>query len=189
MSETSDQVATTLTYGDLSFEIASLPASSINKLLKSGLAHFLGNEVASKVSTAKAKRAESDLGPMNDVEIAECKARFLAEAAESLRTGQVTHATRAPRGTAIDTVFNRLVTEKVKFLLNAQGISMPSGDKLVTLPNGATATRADLLERAKARYGEQLRREAEAEIAKRERDAKKSLEASKDSEGMESMGF
>lgn len=177
-------------YGDHEVDFTSLPPGSIAKLLRGGLAHFLGNETASRVSAEK-KTAEEQGVPLSPEDLAKVKADYMAEALENLRTGKVNTAVRGPRGTTLDAVFNKLVIEKATSLLRLNNLSMPSGDKVCTFPNGDALSRGQIIERVTKRYGEVLRVEAQKAMDKAQRDAAKALAAAQASgaEGIEALGF
>ena len=155
-------------YGEFTIVTAKLPEASVTALLRRGLAHFLGNEQASKVAAefkdnAEATQAEKD----------KFKAGCVTAALQALQDGTVGANTRGPRGTAIDTVIRGLAEKEVRDALKHLGVTMPSGDKVVKFADGQELTRAQLIDRRVAKHGERLKKEAEVEMNRREREAAK----------------
>ena len=65
-----------------------LPAQTIISFLTKGAAHYFGNEVASKVSTAKAK-AEEEGTALTPEQIVELKKGYLADAVKDALDGTI----------------------------------------------------------------------------------------------------
>jgi hypothetical protein len=167
------------TYGtDISVDLHSLPESSIHALIRRGMSHYFGNEVSTKVSAWKVARAEGALGAPNDAEIAAAKADFTQAALEALLSGTVGQSIRGPRGSSVETEFNRLAEEQAKAILKSAGMVMPTKDKTVRFGDGTELSRSDIIARVKAKFGAELRSKAEKNVADRDRAAQHtSLEA------------
>jgi hypothetical protein len=180
-----------VTYGEVSHSIDSLPAATLHAFVRRGMAHYYGNEISARLSQAKAKRAaDPELGPMNDAELVALEASLISEAKHHALQGTIgttRGGPRGPRGTGIETEFNRLCETKARDLMKAAGFVLPSGDKTITLANGDTLTRSDIIARVKVRYGEVLRTEAEAAIARRNREA--AALATKGAQSLEDLGL
>ena len=171
MSDTS----TTVKYGDFEVDLATLPQISVLAMFRRGLAHYLGNEQASKL-TAWAESHEKEHGskPADEARDA-AKASFQAAAMKALVDGSVGANVRGPRGSALETIMRGIAEKRVREILKQAGLSMPSGDKAVKFPNGTELTRADLIDRQLARNGDAIRVEAERELKARERAAAKAV--------------
>lgn len=157
----------TISYGDIKVDFNTVPAASLEAVLRRGVAHFLGNEQASKVASHFADQPDAT---------AEAKATFKAEcianALKALSDGTVGASNRGPRGSTIDTVIRGLAEKEVKAILKANGLTMPSGDKVIEFANGDKLTRAQLIDRRIAKEGERLKAEATKEMARTEKAAK-----------------
>jgi hypothetical protein len=190
MSDNTNGTGSTVTYGDHTIDVAALPEKSVMALIRRGVAHYLGNEQASKVSGWKAERAESG-NPANDAEVAAYKADRMAEAVKALMDGTIGSSIRGPRGTAVDTVIRQLAETEVKGILKANGLSMPSGDKVVEFADGTRLTRGQLIDRRITNHGDRLRKEAEAKIKADERKAQREVDAAKAAggQGVEALGL
>lgn len=155
-------------YGTHKIDTDKLPEKSVQALLSRGLTHFLGNEQASKVA-AKFKDQEGITDEMRNA----AKADFVANAVKALTEGTIGTRTGGPRGTGVDSVMRQLAEAEVKGILKHNKLSMPTGDKVVKFADGTVLTRAELIDRRIAKHGDRLRKEAEAEIKREEREAAK----------------
>ena len=177
MSET--VITSNLTYGDITIDFSALPPSSQFALARRGLAHYLGNEQASKVTSWKDAR-NADCNPPNDAEIATYKGDLITAALAALAEGKVGANVRGPRGMAAETVMRELAQKEVMGILAQVGLSLPAKkDAVVTFPNGDTFTRVQLIERRIERHKERLMKAAETELRARERLASKAAEGAK----------
>lgn len=184
----SDQV-TTFEYAGQQFDISAMPLPTVVSLVRRTVAHILGNEVASAIA-AKAEAAAATGTPLTDDQKAALKAQLIAEKANSIRTGQVSVTVRGPRGTALETIMRALAEGEIKETLKANGLTMPSGDKTVKFPDGQEFTRAVLIARRLERHGDRLRKEAEAEVKRRERAAGRAAkDAPEGATGAEALGL
>jgi GH24 family phage-related lysozyme (muramidase) len=165
---------TTITYGAHTIDTATLPEVSILSLISKGLAHFLGNEQASKVTRWKKDNESAD-----EAAVAATLAQYQADALVQLAEGKVgIHASR-PRGSALETIMREIAEKEVRMVLKQSNLTMPSGDKKLTFADGTELTRQDLLSRrlAHATHGPRIKALAEKELAARERNATKAMEA------------
>lgn len=155
-----------LVYGTATVEFDSLPAVSQRALAQRGLAHFLGNEQASKVA------GHFEGKEPTDDEKAAYKAECVAKALQALIDGTVGTRIGTPRGTQIETIMRRIAEAQVRAVLKGNGITMPSGDKVVKLGD-QEFTRAQLITRRleNPKFSESIRKEAEAEMKRVEKAA------------------
>lgn len=168
-----------VTYGAFTFDLSTLPESTLVAMVRKGISHYLGNEQASKVSTWAKARAESDLGAANDVELATYKSDVVAAAVASMHEGTVGANTRGPRGSSLDTEIKKIATKEIMDLLTQHGISKPKkAADPISFPNGDAFTLAQLVERRLAKFGERITNEAEANMrAAARRTAQEAAEA------------
>lgn len=157
-----------LEYGTHKLDTAKWPEKSVEALIRRGLAHYLGNEQASKVTAHFDDKPDA-----TDVEKAAFKAECQAKAIEALEKGTIGANVRGPRGSQVETIVRQLAEKEVRDILKHNGLTMPSGDKVVEFANGEKLTRAQLIERRVAKHGERLNKEAETEMKRREREAAK----------------
>lgn len=199
MSETNGSI---VTYGEHTIDLSTLPTVSLDSLIRKGLAHYLGNEQASKVTewkkqaVAKAVQAakglddagmkalladpafytevSKGLGP-NDAEVAAYKFDCIRNAVQALVDGKVGVGGSRPRGTALETVMRDIAEKEVRAVLKANNLTMPSGDKELEFADGTRHTRKGLIDRrlANPTHGPRIKAMAEKEIAARERMASK----------------
>lgn len=168
---------TPITYGDFTHaDLFTLPVGSIVALVSSGLAHKMGNEVASKVSAAKAKRAadttEGALGPMNDAEVATAQVDARKAMWEAIVNG--TLGVRGPAAPRVDPVTKRMreiAGDEVTATLKANKLAVPRGDKTVSFPVGdktESFTFGQLIDRrldpSRGPSAERIRKQAEREL-------------------------
>ena len=152
-----------ITYGTHTFDTAKLPEASISALLRRGLAHFLGNEQASKVAS------HFDGETPTDEAKAAYKAECVANAVKALHEGTVGSSTRGPRGSTIETVLRALAKAEVITVLKANKLVFPTGEKKIKFGDGTELTGADLIDRRIAKHGERLMKEAQAKMKADER--------------------
>lgn len=169
---------TPIAQGDFTLDLVTLPATSARALLQKGLSHFLGNEVASKVTAWK-----KDNEGASEAEIAETLKVLRTEAIEALLAGKMGARAGAPRGTSVDTLCTRIAAEQVRAILKQQGITFPEGKdkagnvRVLEINAGAVdddgnpvmsrLTGADLVTRRLAHptYGPAIRKEAERQMS------------------------
>jgi hypothetical protein len=171
MSDTATSPA--VSYAGRDFDIASLPQTSLVSLVRKGLAHFLGNEQASKVTAWKATMTEAGTPP-DDAAIAAKKAEFVEAAVTAVLEGTVgVQSARGPRATPVDAVARRMAEAQMKVNLGKLNppLAMPKGDATITLKAAdgteSTFTRVQLIERRLAHptHGPAIRKAAEKEVA------------------------
>lgn len=175
---TTSNGAATLAYGKtFSCDPRELPEVTIHALLRKGLTHFMGNEQSSKVSTW----TQDEIAEGRKV-TADAKAAKLAElqvdAWKQMLEGKIGVSSRGPRGTALETVMRTIAEKRVKAALGAAGMTLPTGDKQAVFPNGQSFTRAELIQRQLAKYGDEIKTLAEKEIADQARLAKRNVDNS-----------
>ena len=115
--------------------------------IRRGVAHYLGNEQASKVTGWKAKRAEEG-NPANDAEVAAFQADCISAALKAAYDGTMGSSVRGPRGTALETVMRQIALGRVRVLLGNAGLSVPKkAEDSVAFANGDSFTLAQLVKR------------------------------------------
>ena len=159
---------TTFTYGATSIDTEKLPAKSLEALIRRGIAHFLGNEQASKVAS-HFKDQEGVTDEAKEAYKNECVAKAVA----ALHDGTIGNILRGPKGTSIEAVMRGLAEKEVRAILKTAGLTMPSGDKVVEFASGEKLTKGDLIGRRLAKHGDRLKKEAETEMKRAEREAVK----------------
>lgn len=185
-------------FGDHSFTISTLHPRIVHYAVTRMVAHKLGNEVAAKISGLKDKAVEAGT-PMTDEAIAQATATTQAEMADSIRNGTMGTRSgggvRGPRATPLEATIRAVALERVKTMLAAAGMSLPTGDKVAVFPgpmvDGApttiSLTRDDLIARQIAMPDTaQVKRWKSTvadEAAKRVRDAERTAARARDAEG------
>lgn len=139
-----------VTYGTHTLNFDSLPPKSTEAMLKRGVSHFLGNEIASKVTTAKKKFAAANEGrELAEDEITALRGEFVAKALSALNEGTVGIATRGPAADPIEAEMDRLAWIEIQGILKANG-SKSEGkgdDRVWAFANGAKFTKEELIDR------------------------------------------
>ena len=166
-------------YGDFTADFNSLPEASLVAMLRRGFARYMGSEQAAKVTGHFDPDADEPVTDSPEARAA-FKAQCQAKAMEALAGGTVGVSTRGPAVDPITTIINRLAKAKVISILKANSIAVPkkAGDT-VTL-NGQAYTLADLIERRKAKFSDQLAKDAKKIADEQARRNKKSLEEAKE---------
>lgn len=157
-----------VTYGDITLDFATLPDSSRLAMLKRGVSHFFGNEIASKVSTRK--KAAADKGePMSEADADALHAQFTADAIKALNEGTVGVSTRGPAADPVDVAAESIARAEVSDVLKANGAKFTGkGDeRRVKFADGSEFTMDQLIERrlANPAHAERIRKAAEKVVA------------------------
>ncbi len=137
-----------MTYGTHTVDFATVPAQSVTAMLRRGLSHFLGSEMASKVNAyfdpdRKVAEGETRLEDTEENR-AKIKADYQAKAVDALLAGTVGVSTRGPTVDPIETEINRLARKEVHDLLKANGVKPPK-KATDTVTIGGTAYTTDQL--------------------------------------------
>ena len=137
-----------ITYGTHTIDFSAVPPQSIVAMLRRGVSHFLGNEMASKVAAyfdpdRKVAEGETRLED-TDENRAKIKADYQAKAVDALLAGTVGVSNRGPAADPIETEINRIARREVGDILKKSGVKPPkkSGD---TVEIGGTAYTLDQL--------------------------------------------
>ena len=156
-----------ITYGTHTIHIESLPATSLEALLRRGISHYLGNEQAAKVSNRKADyQAKHGEHPDEDL-VAIWKEEVQALAVEKLVAGTIgQHAPRAPSVDPVEREAGKIALAEVKIILTKNGIKPPKKGEPVTFKNGSQATLEELVARrlANPTEGPRIMKEAEKTV-------------------------
>ena len=157
---------TTIAYGSHSIHIESLPAASLEALLRRGISHYLGNEQAAKITNRKADyQAKHGESPELDL-VAEWKEEIQSAAVAKLLAGTIgQHAARAPSVDPVEKEATKIATAEVKMILTKNGIKVPKKGEPVTFKNGSQSTLDELVARRLANPVEGARIIAEAHDA------------------------
>jgi len=194
----------TLTYGDHQFDTATLPESSVNALIAAGLAHNLGNVVASGVVSDI--RREINPEKPSDVTTeavkawraanAEAIARFtearVAAQVKAIREGTLgVHAPRGPSASAdpLMAEMRKIAKQQITDILVASGMKFPGKkdgkEQTITLKGKAFTGEQLIANRLNPEYPnnnrEAIEREAKRAIEARAKAASKNAEAGVDS--------
>lgn len=179
---------TKITYGDFEIDTSTLPEASVNALLRKGLAHFMGNEQASKVTAWKNSEAGKDA---TEEQIASKKAEFQAAGVAALADGTVGNRVVGVTVSPIEKIMRSLAKSEIVGILKATNMAIPKGEGTVTFNEGSDSeqklTMEDLIERRLEGHGDRLKKEAEAEVKRRDREAKKLAEAAQAAGGVASL--
>jgi hypothetical protein len=179
-------------YGTHALDTAKFHPNAIEAMVRRGVSHYLGNEMASKVvawaeSEAKERaKATPPGGPVTDAEKEAKKAQFQADAITALETGTVGQSNRGPRVDPLVAQMQAIAKREVIDTLKANNIKPPKGDDIVTFGDGATRTMAQMIEKRLANHGARIETEAKKLLADQARKAEK---AKKEAAARESKGL
>ncbi len=138
-----------ITYGTRELDFNTLPQASLVAMVRRGVSHYFGSEMASKV-TAYFDPEHDDAANRQDTpeNRAAKKAEFQAAAYDALVAGTVGVSVRGPSVDPITTIINRLAKAEIKTILASFKLKYPvKADETVTLPDGSAVTGAQLIGR------------------------------------------
>lgn len=184
MSDTTIQ-GSTVTIDGFAFDLSALPAVSVMAMFRRGAGHYLRNEMASKLSSERAKRDKTGV-PMTDEEADAFYKAAQADAAQRIASGDLAAIRAKGEGKArlspLEKLMREIAERRARTLLAKANLALPTGDKTVQFPNGDSFTREQILQRqidaeagskAVAFFGgKTVRAEAEAEVRKLEKASK-----------------
>jgi len=184
-------------YGDIALDTAKFHPTSVDAMIRRGVSHYLGNEMASKVVTweasenkarqeAATKEGRATYNPVSDEDKAAQKALFQADALAALEAGTVGVSNRGPRVDPLIALMQSIAKREVIDTLKANGIKPPKGSDIVTFGDGATRTMEQMVEKRLGLHGERIKKEAERHLAELARKAEK---AKKEAAGRETKGL
>lgn len=136
-------------YGTRELDFATLPQSSLVAMLRRGVSHYFGSEMASKV-TAYFDPDHDDAANRVDTpeNRAAKKAEFQSAAFDAIVAGTVGVSVRGPSVDPITTIINRLAKAEIKTILASFKLKWPAkADDTVELPDGSKVTGAQLIAR------------------------------------------
>jgi len=173
-----------VTYGDFVIATDKLSDTNLAAIVRRGVAHYLGNEQASKTAPTSKwykdwQEAHNGTSPDEDT-IAAQKAADQKAAYDRLLNGEIGSGPRAAPVDPVEKILERLVLAEIKTKLAAIGLKPPKGDAVITFKDGSTRTIDQMRENVLARDGDRLRKMAAKQVAdaKRESDrAKAAAEA------------
>ena len=171
-------------YGNHALDTAKFHPTAIEAMVRRGVSHYLGNEMASKVvawaESENKERAKTGAAPVTDAEKDERKNSFQADAIAALEAGTVGQSNRGPRVDPLVAQMQSIAKREVIDTLKANNIKPPKGDDVVTFGDGATRTMAQMIEKRLANHGTRIESEAKkvlAELARKAEKAKKEAAA------------
>lgn len=174
-------------YGNHALDTAKFHPTSLDAMVRRGVSHYLGNEMASKVvawaESESKERAKSGAAAITDAEKEAKKNQLQLEAIAALEAGTVGQSNRGPRVDPLVAQMTSLARREVIDTLNAHNIKPPKGEDVVTFGDGATRTMAQMIAKRLANHGPRLEAEAKKHLAELARKAEK---AKKDAAARES---
>lgn len=157
----------TIKYGEHTVDISALPPVSLHRLASYGLAHFLGNQMASKV-VAWSEREENANATPEAKQAA--KAQFQANGMKALLDGTIgQHAARGPVVNPLENEMDKIAKAEVIVVLKSNNIKVPKGDEMVEFDNGDKLTMDQLIERRLAKHGDRIKTDAEGALKEKAR--------------------
>lgn len=176
-------------YGTYQLDTAKFHPTAIEAMVRRGVSHYLGNEMASKVvawtEAENKERAKTGAAAVTDAEKETQKAQFQADAIAALEAGTVGQSNRGPRVDPLVAQMQSIAKREVIDTLKANNIKPPKGDDVVTFGDGATRTMAQMVEKRLAGHGSRIESEAKKHLAELARKAEK---AKKEAAARESKG-
>lgn len=166
MSE-STSTNTTLTYGSVTIDFASLPAVSQMALARRGLSHLLGNETASGLKSWKDANPEA-----TEEQIEAQKSAAIAARVEQLVNGTIGSGHGGgPRGTKLETLTRAYAWDEVNAIMVANKLKFDKETKTVRMGD-QEFTKAQLIDRMIAKQPGKHEKLAQAEMRRLERVAR-----------------
>ena len=180
------------TYGTIEVDTSAFAPASIEALVRRGVAHYLGNEQASKVvAWAKTKATEGlaaylqtdpDNSAGKTVEDFEPSLEDKQSKKEELQQAALGHlvagtigisAPRTPSVDPLEAAMERLAKAQVTTVLKANGIKPPKDGESVTFGDGTKKTMDDMIATrlAHATHGPAIRAEAEKVLKAKAKEA------------------
>lgn len=154
-------------YGEIALDFSKLPENSLTAMLKRGVAHYFGNEIASKISGRKAKAAEAG-EPLSDEAIEALRADFIAEAMAKLQDGTVGTSTRGIGLDPVEAKMESIARKEIGDVLKANKAKFTGKgeDRKVKFADGSEFTMDQLIERrlGNAEHADRIRKLAEKAI-------------------------
>lgn len=138
-----------ITYGTRTLDFNTLPSASLVAMVRRGVSHYFGSEMASKV-TAYFDPEHDDAANRQDTpeNRAAKKAEFQSNAYDALVAGTVGVSVRGPSVDPISAIINRLAKAEVKTILANFKLKWPAkAEDTVELPDGSKVTGAQLVAR------------------------------------------
>jgi hypothetical protein len=166
-------------YGTLTIDTAGFHPTALDAMVRRGVAHFLGNEIASKVvgweESENKARAEAGKAPVTDEEKASKKQELQAAGLQALADGTVGQSNRGPRVDPITSATQAIAKREVLDILKANGLKVPKGDEAIEFANGQKKTLAEMVSTrvAHPEHGARIAKEAARKVADDEKKAAK----------------
>jgi len=163
-------------YGNIALDTAKFHPTSIDAMIRRGVSHYLGNEMASKVvawaesqnkvrADEATKAGKATYVPVSDDEKQAQKEIYQAEALVALEAGTVGVSNRGPRVDPLVALMVSIARREVVDTLKANGIKPPKGSDIVTFGDGATRTMEQMVEKRLANHGPRIESEAKKHLA------------------------
>lgn len=162
-----------LTYSTFTIHPAELPSASVTALLRRGLAHYLGNEVSSKLISRLTARERAGHPDLSEDEKLALKAELQAEAFEALRAGTVgASSPRGPGADPMDAIRRKLALDGIRLTAKQNGLAFSKnveGVRGLVFPDGTFKTVDELVTTrlSHPKYKEVIEKEAQAEMKAR----------------------
>lgn len=158
-----------VTYSGHSLDFGTLPQASVVAMIRRGVSHLLGSEMASKVTAYfdPDNRDETTLADTPENRAAK-KAEFQAEAVAKLTAGTIGVSTRGPAVDPVEKIERRLAREQVTAVLAKNQLAWPKkAEDVVKFSDGREFTGEQLIARrlAHAEFGPAIKAEAKKIMA------------------------
>lgn len=166
-------------YGNLVIDTAGFHPTSVDAMVRRGVAHFLGNEIHSKLNaweeSENKSRAGSGKASVSVEEKAEKKAALQQAGLVVLAEGTVGANVRGPRVDPVTAATQSIAKREVLDVLKANGLKAPKGNEAITFANGQTKSMADMVATriAHPEHGPRIAKEANRKVADDEKKAAK----------------
>lgn len=168
-------------YGNYKFDTEKLPASSVSALFSRGLAHYLGNEQAAKVSNwektlqkewEKASPLEPFVGP-SDEEKAQKKTELVEAAIKVLEAGEIGQG-RGPAKDPLEALMWGIAKDQMTTLIRAHGAKVPRAEKDdVEFADGSKQPLEALIQMRLDAHKDAITKDAQKKLAEAERNRKR----------------
>ena len=168
----------TITVSGVTIELSKIAPVNNHALLVKGLSQYLGNNQSSNLSAWVKRLTDAGEAEPSDAAKADYVTALKTKARDKLYNGDI--AATAQRGAKADPVkviMKSLAEAEVRNILKQSGLSMPSKDNVITFGDGSTRTRQQMIDNRLEKFGDRLRRAAEAQIKATQRQTEAQMAA------------
>lgn len=153
--------------GDIVLDLTTLPAKSVSALLRRGLTHFFGSEMASKVKAVKDRHLADTKEELGEADVAAVKAEFIRKGVEALLSGTIGERAVGQTVDPVEVEMERIAKREVREICKLHNVTIGK-DGVATFAGGQTKTLDEMVAKRIDTNRERLTKEAKAVIKAKE---------------------